>query len=210
MTNNARIDRRRLQEKFLSVLTVDGGESEELLLEEEQMVCASYLAARYLQGIFTGQKGTSGGGDGEDHPYSPSIHVVGTNGMCYELRSMGFTVSGGPSSSLSNEKASMSREDLAAYSFVKEEEGGLGGGGGGGVDAVVVGLDTEFNYRKLCIANVLLQRHPNALLVATNEDAYDLVGVDARHLPGNGALVKAIEHASQRKAVNVGKPSKIL
>jgi len=210
VTNNAGIDRRGLREKLRSVLAIEGGDGGELLLEEEQMVCASYSAGRYLQGVFAGRKGAAGGGDGEDHPCSPNIHVVGTNGLCDELRSMGFTVSGGPSLSSSNEKASMSREELAAYSFVEEEEGGLGGGGGGVVDAVVVGLDTEFNYRKLCIANVLLQRHPNALLVATNEDAYDLVGVDARHLPGNGALVKAIEHASQRKAVNVGKPSKIL
>lgn len=78
------------------------------------------------------------------------------------------------------------------------------------IDAFVVGLDTEFNYRKLCIANVLMQRHPDALFVATNEDAYDLVGVDGRHLPGNGALVKALEHCSRRKAVCVGKPSPLL
>ena len=78
------------------------------------------------------------------------------------------------------------------------------------IDAVVVGLDTEFNYRKLCIANVLLQRYPYASLIATNEDAYDLVGPDSRHLPGNGALVKALEYCSGRNAINVGKPSKFL
>ncbi|EED94241.1 hypothetical protein THAPSDRAFT_261766, partial [Thalassiosira pseudonana CCMP1335] len=78
------------------------------------------------------------------------------------------------------------------------------------VDAVVVGLDNDFNYRKLCIATVILQRNPRALLVATNRDAFDLVGFDARHLPGNGALVSAIETASGRKAINVGKPSLVL
>jgi HAD superfamily hydrolase (TIGR01450 family) len=57
---------------------------------------------------------------------------------------------------------------------------------------------------------VLLQRNRDALFVATNEDAFDLVGADARHLPGNGALVKALEHASQRNAINVGKPSAVL
>merc|ERR1719245_2212550 len=98
----------------------------------------------------------------------------------------------------------MSRDELASYRFVNEI------GPKGTIDAVVVGLDNEFNYRKLCIANVLLQRYPDAVLIATNEDAYDLVGSDARHLPGNGSLVKAIETCSQRNAINVGKPSKIL
>jgi len=41
-----------------------------------------------------------------------------------------------------NEQASMSREELAAYSFEQH----------GKVDVVCVGLDNEFNYRKLCIA----------------------------------------------------------
>ena len=61
-----------------------------------------------------------------------------------------------------------------------------------------------------CIANVLLQRNPDALFVATNLDAYDLVGADSRHLPGNGALVAALEACCGRTAVNVGKPSTVL
>ncbi|KAK1736517.1 phosphoglycolate phosphatase [Skeletonema marinoi] len=80
----------------------------------------------------------------------------------------------------------------------------------GEIDALVIGLDNDFNYRKLCIATVLLQRNPDALLVATNLDAFDLVGFDARHLPGNGALVSAVEMASGRTAINVGKPSSTL
>ena len=41
-------------------------------------------------------------------------------------------------------------------------------------------------------------------------DSFDLVGFDARHLPGNGALVSAVETASGRTATNVGKPSSTL
>lgn len=78
------------------------------------------------------------------------------------------------------------------------------------MDAVVVGHDTDFSFRKLCVANVLLQQNPDALLVATNLDAFDLVGADGRHLPGNGSLVKALEYSSGRHAVDCGKPSALL
>ena len=71
------------------------------------------------------------------------------------------------------------------------------------------GLDTDFNYRKLCIATGILQQNSNALFIATNEDAFDLVAY-GRKLPGNGSIVKAIETSSQRKAINVGKPSAVL
>jgi len=186
VTNNAGSNRIQLRDKLASILDCPE-------LTEDQMVSSSYSAAKYLQNTFD-KRGVAM----EDL----NIHVIGTGGLCEELRDFGATVSGGPSDG--NESPSMSREELASYSFAKEK------GGKGKVDAVVIGLDNEFNYRKLCIANVLLQQHPEALLIATNEDAYDLVGSDARHLPGNGSLVKAIECCSQRDAINVGKPSKIL
>jgi len=203
VTNNAGSNRMQLRDKLARILNCEE-------LTEDQMVCSSYSAARYIEKVCLEQRGVSS-------MDTVNIHVIGTDGLCEELKKSGArvtTVNSGtsPSSSTAVEapsedyKPSMSREELATYSFQMEEEGPLGKG----VDAVVVGLDTEFNYRKLCIANVLLQRYPNAMLVATNEDAYDLVGVDARHLPGNGSLVKALEYCSQRKAINVGKPSVIL
>lgn len=200
VTNNAGSNRMQLRDKLASILNCEE-------LTEDQMVCSSYSAAKYIEKICLQERGVTS-------MDTVNIHVIGTNGLCEELRKTGAKVTGGPSSiatgietsEVVETKSSMSREELASYSFEMEEEGPLGKG----VDAVVVGLDTEFNYRKLCIANVLLQRYPNALLVATNEDAYDLVGADARHLPGNGSLVKALEYCSQRKAINVGKPSVIL
>ena len=174
VTNNAGQNRQQLRDKLATLLDCPQ-------LTQEQMISSSYSCAQYLKEHLS---------DGK------RVHVIGTQGLCDELVSTGFQVSGGPS----EERAGMSRDELAAYDFDALDP----------VDAVVVGLDTDFNYRKLCIANVLLQRNPDALFVATNEDAFDLVGADARHLPGNGSLVKALEHASQRKAVNVGKPSAIL
>jgi phosphoglycolate/pyridoxal phosphate phosphatase family enzyme len=184
VTNNAGSNRLQLRDKLANILDCPE-------LNESQMVSSSYSAARYVEKTFE-KRGVSM----EDL----NVHIIGTDGLCDEFRKFGATVSGGPS----NDISSMGRDELASYSFVEEI------GPRGKVDAVCVGLDTEFNYRKLCIANVLLQRFPDALLIATNEDAYDLVGSGARHLPGNGSLVKAIECCSQRKAINVGKPSKIL
>lgn len=177
VTNNAGSSRKQMRHKLSKILECNE-------FTEEQMVCSGYVAARYLQNILKRKK-------------ERNVHVIGMEGLCEELHNAGFRVSGGPS----NDKGTMTRDELAEYPFTE---------GNGQIDAVVVGLDTDFNYRKLCIATVILQKFPEALLVATNEDAYDLVGADSRHLPGNGALVKAIEYASQRKAINVGKPSVVL
>jgi phosphoglycolate/pyridoxal phosphate phosphatase family enzyme len=147
----------------------------------DQMVGSTYACSQYLiKNLRMGSR----------------IHVVGSEGLCTEIQDAGFLVSGGP---CDGESASMSRDELADYAFPENP-----------VDAVCVGLDTAFNYRKLAIANVLLQRNPNALLISTNQDSFDLVGADARHLPGNGCIVKALEHGSRRTATNVGKPSAVL
>jgi phosphoglycolate/pyridoxal phosphate phosphatase family enzyme len=177
VTNNAGQNRQELRDKLARILDCPQ-------LTTEQMISSSYSCAQYLKEKLL------------DTNIGNRVHVIGTEGLCTELVSTGFNVSGGNS----KEEAGMSRDQLASYDFHSLDP----------INAVVVGLDTDFNYRKLCIANVLLQRNPEVLFVATNEDAFDLVGSDSRHLPGNGSLVKALEHASQRKAINVGKPSKIL
>jgi len=186
VTNNAGSNRMQLRDKLANILDCPE-------LTESQMVSSSYSAVRYIDKDFEKQ-GLS--------MENSNVHVIGTEGLCDEFRKFRCAnVSGGSST---DDKPSMSREELATYTFEHEI------GPTGKVDAVCIGLDNEFNYRKLCIANVLLQRYPDALLVATNEDAYDLVGSDARHLPGNGSLVRALECCSERIAINVGKPSNIL
>jgi ribonucleotide monophosphatase NagD (HAD superfamily) len=92
------------------------------------------------------------------------VYVIGTAGLCKELQSSGFDVTGGPNPI--DSPSGMSRDELAAYAFPE-----------GDIDAFVIGLDNDFNYGKLCIATVLLQRNPQALY------AFDLVGHDTRHYP---------------------------
>ena len=183
VTNNAGANRQQLRDKLANLLDCPA-------LTVDQMIGSTYACAQYLKSALVPPQQ-------QQDKSAAVVHVIGTEGLCQEIRESGFTVTGGPRS---QEQASMSREELADYDFDAHPP----------VDAVVVGLDTDFSYRKLCIATVLLQRNPGAILVSTNQDAYDLVGADARHLPGNGCLVKALEHASQRQAINVGKPSRVL
>jgi len=174
VTNNAAVNRKQLQTKISDLMNCSE-------LTEDQMVGSTYACSQYLK---------------NNLPAGSRVHVVGSEGLCDEIRATGFAVSGGL---CEDDPAAMSREELADYAFPEDP-----------VDAVCVGLDTSFSYRKLAIANVLLQRNPNAVLISTNQDSFDLVGADARHLPGNGCIVKALEHGSRRTAINVGKPSSVL
>ena len=151
-------------------------------LKQEMMVGSAFSAAQYLKQTILDKQG------------SGCLYVIGSAGLRDELCQTGFEVLDS-----STEPSSMSRDELAEYDFPQHA-----------IDAVVVGHDTNLSFRKLCIANVLLQRNPTAPLVATNLDSYDLVGLDARHIPGNGGAVRFLEHCSQRQAVNCGKPSPVL
>ena len=176
VTNNAASNRVQLRDKLNRILEID-------TLTEEMMVSSSYSCAQYLKREFLDKNKGCG-----------RVFVIGSEGLCAELRKTGFSVS-----NLSDNLPSMSRDELADYDFSESP-----------VDAVVVGHDTAFNFRKMSVANVLLQMNPQAPLVATNLDSFDLVGADARHIPGNGCFVKALEYSSSREAINVGKPSKNL
>jgi HAD superfamily hydrolase (TIGR01450 family) len=154
VTNNASSTRMELKRKLEKVLEFPKG-----LLKEEMMIGSAYVASRYLSSRLS-----------KENNNARRVHVIGTSGLCQEFQSAGFDISGGPD--IFGTACGMSRDELAAYPFPEGE-----------IDAMVIGLDPDFNYRKLCIATVLLQRNPHAILVATNRDSFDLVGVDARHLP---------------------------
>jgi len=76
------------------------------------------------------------------------------------------------------------------------------------VGAVVCGWDLSFNYAKLCLASLHIQKNPGAAFVATNKDAFDKLA--DRNVPGNGCAVAAVEQSVGRMAVTVGKPSQWL
>jgi len=155
VTNSASVSRKELKQKLENILNLPEG-----LLNQDMMIGSAYAASRYLSSQFPLKEKNE----------ARRVHVIGSSGLCNELRSAGFDVSGGPDPI--GTKCGMSKDELANYPFIE-----------GIIDALVCGWDPDFSYRKLCIATVLLQRNPTALLVATNRDAYDLIGVDGRHMP---------------------------
>jgi ribonucleotide monophosphatase NagD (HAD superfamily) len=115
-------------------------------LTKAQMVSTSYSCARYLtQHLEVGSR----------------VHLIGSTRLCEELESNGFRLTGGPSND--NDPASMNREELAKYDFDEHP-----------IDALAVGCEPQFSFRKLAIASNLLLRNPSSLFVATNHDSFDL------------------------------------
>ena len=75
------------------------------------------------------------------------------------------------------------------------------------VDCVVAGIDRNFNYDKLCMAqNFILN---GAQFVATNRDATFPIA-NGGVVPGAGAIVSAIEAASGVAPLTVGKPQALM
>ena len=181
VTNNAAKSRMELRDKLSELLSCPK-------LSESQMVGSAYSCSRFLQNSFSNDRT-------DISNEKRKVYVVGSQGLCREIQNAGFQVI---TSSL-EDKPGMSAEEVSAIQDCDY----------GSVDAVVIGLDTDFTYRTMCIATYHLRRNPKSLFIATNKDSFDLVGT-GRFQPGNGCLVSAIELASERKAINVGKPSTFL
>lgn len=70
-------------------------------------------------------------------------------------------------------------------------------------DYLVVGLDRELSYTRLLRAQQAVLH--GATLIATNRDGQYPVE-NGRVTPGAGSIVAAVEAATDRKAVSIGKP----
>mmetsp|Transcript_7362 Transcript_7362/g.18012 ORF Transcript_7362/g.18012 Transcript_7362/m.18012 type:complete len:412 (+) Transcript_7362:39-1274(+) len=191
VTNNAGVNRRELREKLSTILEIES-------LTSQQMISSSYSSAQFLKRQLLDCSQDNGGRT------TNRVHVIGSSGLCEELVSAGFDVTGGPSLP-KDEPGRMGRDELENYDFECLHP----------IDALVVGHDTDLNFRKLCVADNLLLRNPEALFVATNKDSFDVVDGNpddptTRHILGNGATVVALEYSSKRTAINVGKPSQEL
>ncbi len=75
------------------------------------------------------------------------------------------------------------------------------------IQAVVVGLDEKLNYNKLKLAtSTLIENDAHLVALHANKVFTDKDGVIA---PSVGPVVKALEYASGKKAVVLGKPSEL-
>jgi 4-nitrophenyl phosphatase len=113
-------------------------------------------------------------------PHVRRVLAVGADGMRQELEAAGFVV------------------DMAAD--VRQEP--LGAPLDRRYDAVVVGLDPQFDYQRLAVATGAVTA--GAALVATNADAR--YPTPAGFLPGAGSMVAAVAAASGAVPDVIGKP----
>ncbi|XP_067830190.1 pyridoxal phosphate phosphatase isoform X2 [Heptranchias perlo] len=117
------------------------------------------------------------------------VYVLGSEGLCSELRSAGISVLGG---------VREEDEGLAVSECVLDSE----------VRAVLVGYDENFSFVRLAKACGYL-KNPDCLFLATDPDPWHpLTGGTV--VPGTGSLTAAVEVASNRKAEVIGKPSRFM
>jgi 4-nitrophenyl phosphatase len=115
--------------------------------------------------------------------------VVGGTGLVHEIRDVGIEVV--YSGDAADRWLSNGRDAAAAV---------------GPVDAVIVGLDLEFAYARLaCAADAI---RAGADFIATNRDP--IYPLEKTMMPGAGSIVAAIETASGRTPISLGKPGPLL
>ena len=155
----------------------------------DHVVTSAYATAHYLDRLETRPR---------------DVYVVGADGLRNEIRAVGIAV----------------RERASTPGLRPPPEAALDGGGDVGAmrrhlvaaelpppaDTVVVGLDLHLTYAALAEAQRSILA--GARFVASNKDrAYP---VEGRLLPGAGTIVAALEVATGRAALCIGKPEPFL
>lgn len=77
------------------------------------------------------------------------------------------------------------------------------------VKAVVVGINLNFNYRKLCMACLYMEVN-KAVFIATNKDKNFITPAGDRFLPACGSIVTSLEFGMQQTPILMGKPQTLL
>ncbi|XP_061438699.1 SH3 domain-binding protein 1 [Rhineura floridana] len=145
----------------------------------EQVFSSALCSALYLRQRLLG--GEAGAGDSLASPPG-CVFVLGGEGLRGELRDAGLRLAGEEGDG----EEPPGQERLP-------------------VRAVVVGYDDQFTFAKLTEACAYL-RDPQCLLVATDPDPWHPLS-NGQHTPGTGSLTAAVETASSRKAMVIGKPN---
>jgi phosphoglycolate phosphatase len=142
----------------------------------DQIISSSYAAGAYLKSI----------------DFKKKVYLIGQDGTEDELRAHGIEFIGGtcPDSQLLGDLSNMS--NMSNLTVDPE------------IGAVVLAWDPDFSYSRLVYASICLREIKDCLFIATNSDSFDTIGGD-RMMPGTGCLLAALEIASSRKALVVGK-----
>ncbi|XP_028935245.1 pyridoxal phosphate phosphatase [Ornithorhynchus anatinus] len=195
VSNNSRRSRQDLQRRF-SRLGFRGVAAERLF---SSALCSALLLRHRLLGPNEAgdPRRAPSGPSAPSAPSAPSgaVFVLGGEGLRGELRAAGLRLAG--------------EADTAPPPGPEPRAAGEAGGPPDAhpppVRAVLVGYDDRFTFDKLSQACTYL-RDPDCLLVATDLDPWHPLS-DGRRTPGTGSLVAAVETASGRQALVVGKPS---
>ncbi len=177
ITNNSTKSREMAAEKFRK-LEIEG-------VEAEDIITSGYSAAQYL----VAHEWRT--------PARFSAMVVGSAGITDELALASVhAVTPEPESEHAPGSISTTVDAATFASWDLDPQ----------IGAVVVGMDTSLNYRRLARDALALQ-DPECLFVATNMDAADNVGgaERLRLMPGAGAAVGALRGCTGREPVNCGK-----
>jgi phosphoglycolate/pyridoxal phosphate phosphatase family enzyme len=156
--------------------------------DEAHVITSAYATAHYLERL---------------DPKPMDVLVVGADGLRDEIRAVGIGVRRAedlpgahppPEAAADGVNPGAMREYLTHLKLPPLP------------DTVVVGLDLHLTYARLAEAQRALLG--GARFIASNKDrAYP---VEGRLLPGAGSIVKALEVASAREAVCIGKPEPFL
>jgi len=157
--------------------------------DAEHVITSAYATAHYLERL---------------DPLPADVYVVGADGLRNEIRAVGIPVRSRadlpglhppPDAALEGKaSASAMRAYLVGLELPPPP------------DTVVVGLDLHLTYAALAEAQRGLLA--GARFIASNKDrAYP---VEGRLLPGAGSIVRALEVATEREAVCIGKPEPFL
>lgn len=150
----------------------------------KDIVTSSSVTAEYLKSILAVDRICK---------TTTKVFMIGNPALEEELTAVGFKVL----KVTEEESPEIDEDEFSKISKIVEDE----------VEAVVVGIDYAFNYRKLAMGSLYLGR--GALFVATNPDAANKVSSGAL-LPEPGALIAALESVSGKEAIVCGKPSDII
>jgi phosphoglycolate/pyridoxal phosphate phosphatase family enzyme len=156
--------------------------------DEEHIVTSAFATAHYLERL---------------DPRPADVFVVGADGLRAEIRAVGIAVRPAadlpgahppPEAAADGVRPSAMREYLVHLDLPPLP------------DTVVVGLDLHLTYARLAEAQRAILG--GARFIASNKDrAYP---VEGRLLPGAGSIVQALEVATERSAVCIGKPEPFL
>ncbi|KAL9963638.1 hypothetical protein ACROYT_G027164 [Oculina patagonica] len=126
--------------------------------------------------------------------FDKKVFTIGTTGMIEELNALNIPHTGsGPDHS----SGGYNMQEWTSFNLDPE------------VGEVVCGFDEHFSFHKLIKVASYLAKESCLFITTNRDDRFPLSNGDIV-LPGTGCLVTSVETAARRKALNIGKPERVI